>query len=111
MKILTHYLLATKGKDIRMLYNGTLSGLNDTLWDPQFTLTKVRIMLRATEVGTYMADMDTDEIFLNFTLSKDVRPYCRVNISNMRTEEEWERGILGGWERWERKMMGITDSP
>ena len=50
-------------------------------------------------------------MFLNFMLSKEVRPYCDVDISNARTEEEWEKCRLEGWERWERNMMELTDSP
>ena len=50
-------------------------------------------------------------MFLKFMLSKDVRPYRGIDISNMRTEEEWEGGRLGRWKRWERKIMGLTDSP
>ena len=29
----------------------------------------------------------------------------------MRTEEEWENHRIGGLERWERNIMGLTDSP
>ena len=65
-----------------MLYNGASSGLNNSLWDPHFDLPMVQTMLRATEEGTYMEDRDIGEMFLNFMLSKDVRPYCRVGISN-----------------------------
>ena len=34
MKSLTHNLSVPKGEDIRMVYNGTSSGLNNALWDP-----------------------------------------------------------------------------
>ena len=42
-----------------------------------------------------MTDRDIREMFLNFMLSKDVRPYYRVDIINVRAEEEWEGGRLG----------------
>ena len=29
----------------------------------------------------------------------------------MRIEEEWVNHRSGGWEMWELKMMGLTDSP
>ena len=29
----------------------------------------------------------------------------------MGTEEYLEKGHIGRWERWYRKMMGLTDSP
>ena len=40
-----------------------------------------------------------------------MRTFCGVYVSNMRTDEDWEIGPLGGWEIWEIKMMGLTDSP
>ena len=84
-EILTRYLSVPKGVDIRMVYNGVSSGLNNAMWDPHFALPTVRHTLMETEDGTYMADRDIGEMFLNFMLSKDVRHYCRVNISNVRT--------------------------
>ena len=111
MKSLTYSLSVPKGEDIRMVYNFNLSGLNDSLWAPHFALLKFRTTLRATEEGTYMVDRDVRKTFLDFMLSKDGTPYCRVDIINFLTEEEWEGGRLVVWERWDRKMMGLADSP
>ena len=58
-----------------MLYNGKLSGLNGDLWDPNFYLPTVLLMLISLEEGTYMVDRDTGYIFLNFMLSDKVRPF------------------------------------
>ena len=58
-----------------MVYNGTSSGLNNALWDPHSDLLMVQTSLRAKEEGTYMADREIGETFLNFTLSKEVRTY------------------------------------
>ena len=58
MRILTHYLYVPKGEDTRMVYNGTSSGLNNTLWDPHFALPTVASKLIAVEMGTYMADRE-----------------------------------------------------
>ena len=65
----------SKGEDILMVYNGKSSGLNYALWDPHVALLMARTTLRATEEGTYMADRDIGKMFLNFMLSKYVRPY------------------------------------
>ena len=110
-KIMSHYLSVPKGEDICMLYNGNSSGLNEVIWASHFSLTTVKSTLRATEQGSYTADRDIGEIFLNFMLSKEVRPYCSVDISNIQTEEEWQNVILGGWEIRERKMMGLKYFP
>ena len=58
-----------------------------------------------------MADLDIGGMFLNSMFSEEVRSFCWVDITNMRTEKEWERHRSGVWEKWDQKMMGITDSP
>ena len=83
---MTYYFLVPRGGDIRMVYHGTYIGLNNALWAPHFALLMVRTMLRATEEGTSMADRDISKIFLNLMLSKEVKLYCGVDISNVRTE-------------------------
>ena len=65
-----------------MIYNGTLSVLNEVLWYPQFALPKVRPTYRAAEKETYMVEYEIGEIFLNFVLSKEVSPYYGVDIGN-----------------------------
>ena len=54
--------------DIRMVYNGSKSGLNDSLLTPHFSLPSGRTALRTIEEGTYLADNDIGEMFLNFIL-------------------------------------------
>ena len=75
MKVLTNYFLVIKGEDIRMVYNGKLSCLNNSLWAPHSSLLAFQTTLRATYEGTYTADRYIGEIFLNYMLSKEVRPY------------------------------------
>ena len=58
-----------------------------------------------------MVDTDIGDMLLKFMLIQQVRPFCGVDFSNVGTEEYWERGHIGRWERWYRKMMGLTDSP
>jgi hypothetical protein len=65
----THFFAVAKGgEDIRMVYNGTSSGLNALLWCPWFALVTINTMLRVLEPGTYMGDIDIGEMFLNFIL-------------------------------------------
>ena len=47
-----------KGKDIKMIYNITLSVLNAAFWDPNFALTTVQSTVKAENQGTYMADQE-----------------------------------------------------
>ena len=48
--------------------------LNQVLWDPDFALPMVQIILRAVENWTYMADMDMGENVIKFMLEKDIYP-------------------------------------
>ena len=50
-------------------------------------------------------------MFLNLILSEEVRPFCGVDVTNVRIYNEWERNRIGRWERLKIKMMGITDPP
>ena len=58
VNILNHFFLLTKGEDISMVYNGTYTGLNTSLWDPHFALPMVGSTIRAVEKGAFMADWD-----------------------------------------------------
>jgi hypothetical protein len=72
-----------KGEDdIRVVYDGSVSGLNEVLWVPRFVLPTLRTHLRAVENGTFMADVDIGEMFLNFILHEGVRPYAGVDLTH-----------------------------
>ena len=82
---LTHMLYVPKGKqDIRMVYNGTSCGLNDVLWAPHFGLPIVQHTLRSLLTGYHQCDMDVGEIFLNYWLNPELRPYAGVDITHVR---------------------------
>ena len=59
-----------KVMDIRMVYDGTISGFNDSLEVPKFGRPTLRSHLRAMEPGYFMVDADVGECFLNFILHK-----------------------------------------
>jgi hypothetical protein len=96
--------------DVRMVYNGSRSGLNDALWAPWFSLPTVETMTRALLPGYWCADNDYGEQFLNFNLHKDLQPYCGVDLSQLLPEEVCEHTglILGAWSR---NAMGLKPSP
>jgi hypothetical protein len=53
--------------DIRLVYDGTKSGLNKAMWAPWFGLPSVDSLLRCLAPGTFMADNNVGEMFLIFT--------------------------------------------
>ena len=105
---LTSFFSVPKGKDdIRMVYDGTKSGLNDSMWVPRFGLPTVETHLRSIEEGTFMADVDVGECFLNFPLHHSLRPLAGVDLT--RYFPESHRQII--WECWHRALMGAKSSP
>ena len=74
----TSFFKVPKGdSDIRMVYNGTSSGLNDAVWAPWFSLPTVESHLRAVTNDTFMCDCDLSEMFLNFAAARIDSRICR----------------------------------
>jgi hypothetical protein len=73
VKSLTSFFSVPKGEDdVRMVYNGTESGLNDSIWIPRFFLPTLETHLHAVDEDTHMADADVGECFLNFLLHPEL---------------------------------------
>jgi hypothetical protein len=107
---LTDFFSVPKGsRDIRMVYNGTSSGLNDVLWVPSFPLPTVETLLRSVHPGTWMADTDIGEMFLNFVLHESLQELAGVDVTHY--QDGSEAGIEARWERWVRCAMGLKPSP
>ena len=96
--------------DIRMVYNGTQSGLNAALWAPWLPLPTVETLMRSVAGGTWLGDNDVGEMFLNFMLHKEVRLLCGVDFTLYFPEELLEEHQVL-WERWTRCAMGLRTSP
>ena len=108
---LTSFFAVRKGEDdIRMVYDGTASGLNQKAWVPKFVLPTLHSHLRCVEEGTYMSDVDIGEMFLNFKLHPDLVPLCGVDFT-LYFGEECGSGQKTLWEAWKRAGMGFKFSP
>jgi hypothetical protein len=107
---LTDFFCVPKGNnDIRMVYNGTSSGLNDVLWVPSFPLPTVDTLLRSVHPDTWMADTDLGEMFLNFVLHESLRELAGVDVTHYQEKADQKAGLC--WERWSRCAMGLKPSP
>jgi hypothetical protein len=109
---LTSFFAVPKGvNDIRMVYDGTKSGLNENIWVPRFPLPTVNTHLRAVDSNTWMSDMDIGEMFLNFILHESMQALCGVDLTQFfgENDESGRPTIL--WERWTRAAMGLKSSP
>ena len=109
---LTSFFSVPKGEsDIRMVYDGTKSGLNGVLHAPWFGLATVETMLRSVEACTWSADNDFGEMFLNFWLHPEIRKYTGVDLTSLFPEELEDGRKTKKWETWVRCAMGVTVSP
>jgi len=117
VKSLTSFFTVPKGDDdVRVVYNGTKSGLNDCLWAPWFRLPTIDQHLRAVMPGTYLSDLDIAEQFHNFIMHSDLQPYAGVDVTaffpdEFTTEHVHKRSRKAVWLRWTRCGMGFKMSP
>jgi hypothetical protein len=101
------YFWVMKGEDdIRMVWDSTQSGENESVFAPNFFLPSVETLCRRVYKGCYMGDFDVGEMFNNFRLHPLDQPYQGVNLPD---------GLRGtGGEdvlRWSVLSMGWTCSP
>jgi hypothetical protein len=64
-----------KATDIRVVFDGTRSGLNGSIWAPWFHLPTADNMCTSLEQGAWCGDHDFGEMFYNFALHEDLQPY------------------------------------
>jgi len=111
-----NYFGVPKGEtDIRMVFDTT-----PALWTPNFFLATIKSVMMNADAETWMGDLDLGEMFLNFWLDEQLRPYARVDVTSLGKRELNENGdevfvhrglIRRIWERWERTCMGLKSSP
>ncbi|GKY90814.1 hypothetical protein MPSEU_000054200 [Mayamaea pseudoterrestris] len=96
--------------DIRLVFDATASGLNEVLFAPWFALPTVSQMVRTVAPQYYCADNDFGEMFYNFWLHEELRPYTGIDLTGLCPDE---RSIRGGriWEHFTRPTMGLGPSP
>ena len=66
---------------IRIVIDATRSGLNKAVWAPWFPMPTVVSRLWSVVAGTFMTDCDVEEMFLNFMLEPELRPYAGVDLT------------------------------
>mmetsp|Transcript_3766 Transcript_3766/g.5133 ORF Transcript_3766/g.5133 Transcript_3766/m.5133 type:complete len:353 (+) Transcript_3766:4123-5181(+) len=105
-----HMFDVPKGEnDVRMVYHGTKSGLNDTLWTPWFPLPTVEALVRSMTQGTWSGDNDFADQFLNFVLHAELQKYCGIDLSQLFPHDTDDQREL--YAMWVRNAMGLKPSP
>ena len=111
VKSLTSYFAVPKAEtDVRIVYDGTACGLNDSLWAPNFMLPTVDSILRNASSSTWFGDIDLGEMFLNYPLDERVRPFAGVDVTYV-DQDLQDKHIQRIIERWSRCLMGFKPSP
>ena len=121
VKSITGFFDVPKGEsDIRMVYDATKCGLNSALWTPNFFLPTIDSVLRNADANSWFGDIDLGEMFLNYWLDEELRPYAGVDVSSLGRRVTLKDGSVDFvvdiskrkiWERWERTLMGFQSSP
>jgi hypothetical protein len=107
LKSLMHFCSVGKGdSDIRIVYNGTKSGLNAATWIPWFAIPANTALERVVVAGSVQADNDYEDMFLNFILHEGLQDYTGVDVSGLFADEDSEEDT-----KWDRPAMGLTGSP
>lgn len=111
VRSLTSFFAVPKGEDdMRIVYDGTKSGLNGQLWAPWLPLPTIDTHLHCIQPGYFMGDIDFSEQFLNFVLHEKVRKYAGVDLTLYFPElMQDHHHVL--WMHWERCGMGFVSSP
>eukprot|EP00978_Attheya_sp_CCMP212_P008743 scaffold20529_cov53-Attheya_sp.AAC.4 len=103
------YFAVEKGLyDIRMVYDGTKSELNNCLFPPWFALPTMTTMFRGLDVDFWCADNDFSDNFLNYLINKELRAYCGIDVDVLM---EGEVGYVKCSYTWTRCAMGLKPSP
>lgn len=104
------YFTVPKGdEDVRVVFDGTKSGLNNVIWAPTFCLPTVESLLPMVEPGTWQGDIDVAEQFYNYLLHPDIRTFCGVDVHpffNETTSSKRTSRLM-----WLRCVMGLRSSP
>ena len=116
-KSLIDYFCVPKGTDdVRVVFNGTSSGINNTVWAQNFWLPMAESLLRVSHFGSKYIDLDLGEMFLNFNLHSSLQPYSGVDLTPFKKEIAAEFPHLNTSQKrligtWNRTWMGFSPSP
>ena len=94
--------------DIRLVFDGTSSGVNQVVYIPSFFLATAWSLYRILVINAYQCDLDAGEFFLNCPLHLIIRAYCGVNLSRF---DEFDSISTTRRHRQCRTWMGFKPSP
>ncbi len=78
--LISYFTVPKRESDVRLVFNGTKSWLNEVIWAPSFHLPTIDSLLSLLECGTWQGDIDVAEQFYNFILDTKIQPFCGVDV-------------------------------
>ena len=104
-----NYFAVPKGEsDIRMVYDGTKSGLNACLYAPWFPLPDADVLICTLDEEFWCVDNDYGEMFLNFWLHPDLQAYSGMDLTPILGKNKNGELQIEGWRRC---PVGQSPSP
>ena len=104
-----NYFAVPKGEtDIRMVYNGTKSGLNSYLHAPWFPLPDADVLTRTLDDAYWCVNNDYREMFLNFWIHPDLQAFSGMDLTPIYGKTDSGELFVEGWARC---PMGQSPSP
>ena len=105
-----------KGSDIRPVFNGKSSGINDAVWAPNFQLPTATSMVNILDYDFEVVDCDLGEMFLNFPLDPNMQLFSGVDLTPYKLDLEKMHPELKTEDHkliavWNRSWMGYKPSP
>ena len=99
-KATMNYFAVPKGEtDIRMVYDGTKSGLNDCLYAPWFPLPDADVLIRTLDDFYWCVDNDYGEMFLNFWIHPELQEFSGMDLTPLFGKTESGELYIEGWYR------------
>ena len=97
---LIHVFAVAKGEtDIRLVYDGTKSRLNECTFAPNFFLPSIDSMLMTVNVSSWFGDHDLGEMFLNYCLNSSIQKYSGVDLTKVLGSDKVD------WRVWLRTSL------
>ena len=108
---LQSFFYVTMGTDdTRMVFDATVIGLNDSMWDTNFMLPSIGSFLMMVGPETHMVDIYVGEMFYNFRLSSVLAKYCGVDLGSYLGHNKDHQGTTLCMI-WVKLMMGLVFYP
>ena len=94
------YFAVPKGEDdICIVYNATANKLNEAVWVTTFWLPTIDLLVCAVGLTSWMTNRDVGDMFLNYQLHKDVRPFTGIDLTLLYAGPEDPGPRIAVWDR------------